>query len=134
MLTSACPERAIARRPSRRALLALAAIAGVTAGCLVWRQVQSSAAGWTRVAAQTLTVLKSEPLLFLVTDRLVTQIVVSSREYNLLLGQREGYLIATVRLYYGVDLAGLTPANLRRAGGRMVVTIPVQEERNGGHR
>jgi hypothetical protein len=63
-------------------------------------------------------------LVFLVTDRLVTQVVVTSREYNLLLGGREGYLVALVRIYYGVDMAGMTPANLRREHGRLVVTVP----------
>ena len=68
--------------------------------------------------------LKSEPVMFMVTDRLITQVVVSSEESNLLLGQREGHLVATVRVHYGVDLAGLTPADLHREAGRVVVAIP----------
>lgn len=80
------------------------------------------------IATRTLTLLRSEALAFLVTDRLVTQIAVSSREHSVLLGCREGYLVATVRLYHGLDLAALTPADIRREGERVVVRVPAPRE------
>jgi hypothetical protein len=109
-------------------LLVLAVVAGITTGFLAWRHFQKKTFAWTTVETRTLTILRSENLAFLATDRLVTQIVVSSREYNLILGQREGYLVATVRLYYGIDVATVTPANLRREAGRLTVMVPEPRE------
>ncbi len=111
-----------ARLPSFR-IVALIVVAAATVGILALL-FQRRVLAWTHVEEKTLTLLRSERLLFLVTDRLVTQIVVSSHDSNLLLGQREGHLIATVRLYYGVDLTRLTPANLHRQGERVVVKVP----------
>lgn len=120
-------EKIIPRMPAFRTLLALGATTVITTGVLVWH-FQRKASAWTRGEARTLTVLKSEPLAFLVTDRVVAQVVISSREHSVLLGQREGYLIATVRLYYGVDMAGITPSSLRREHGMLVVTVPEPRE------
>jgi hypothetical protein len=83
---------------------------------------------WAGAQARALTVLRSDALAFLVTDRLVTQVVTSSDENSALLGRREGYLVATVRLYYGVDLEHLSPANLRREVEGIVVTVPEPRE------
>jgi hypothetical protein len=120
-------ERIIPRMPAFRAMLALVIATGITTGLLVCH-FQRKALAWTRVETRALTVLRSEPMVFLVMDRVVAQIVISSREHSVLLGQREGYLIATVRLYFGVDMADLTPANLRREHGILAVTIPEPRE------
>ena len=118
----------LARIPRMRVRTLLMVItAGTAMGYMVWH-FQRKATAWTRVEAQTLTILRSEPLAFLVTDKVVAQVVVSSREVNLLLGQREGHLIATVRLYYGIDLTTLTRANLRRDQEMLVVTVPEPRE------
>ena len=91
------------------------------------RGVRSLLAG--RHAEQaTLSLLRSEQLAFLVTDRLVSQITVVSTDNSPLLGQREGVLIATVRMYYGVDLRKLDERRIARTGrGRVVVRLPDPE-------
>jgi hypothetical protein len=83
---------------------------------------------WERVEKQTLTILQSEAMAFLVTDRIVSQIVVSVSENNILLGQREGYLIGTARLYYGIDMKELTKDSVTLRENQIVVTLPPAKE------
>jgi hypothetical protein len=83
---------------------------------------------WDRVEKQTLTLLQSEAMAFLVTDRIASQIVVSVSESNILLGQREGYLIGTARLYYGIDMKELTGNSISRRENQIVVTLPPAKE------
>jgi hypothetical protein len=90
--------------------------------------IVKSLVAWNQVEKQTLEVLQREQLSFLVTDRIVTQTVVESEEHNLLLGKREGYMIAKVTLYYGVDLSRITAEGIRREGTRILITIPQPEE------
>ena len=76
----------------------------------------------------TLSLLRSEELSFLVTDRLVSQIAVQMTDSSPLLGQREGLLIATVRMYYGLDLRKLDAASIVSAGkDKLVVRLPDPE-------
>ena len=76
----------------------------------------------------TLSLLRSEELSFLVTDRLVSQIAVQISDSSPLLGQREGLLIATVRMYYGLDLRKLHAASItREAHDKLVVRLPDPE-------
>jgi hypothetical protein len=79
---------------------------------------------WERVEKQTLTILQSEAMAFLVTDRIASQIVVSVSENNILLGQREGYLIGTARLYYGIDMKELTKDSITLRNNQISVTLP----------
>lgn len=83
---------------------------------------------WERVEKQTLTILQSEAMAFLVTDRIATQIVVSVSENNVLLGQREGYLIGTTRLYYGIDMKELTKDSITLRNNQIFVTLPPTKE------
>lgn len=86
--------------PLLRTLPLLAVVTTViTVGVLAWRSFQRTALTWTRVEAQTLTILRSEALTFLVTDRVVSQIVVESSEYNVILGRRACYMNEGSRLY-----------------------------------
>jgi len=83
---------------------------------------------WERVEKQTLTLLQSETMAFLVTDRIASQIVVSVSESNILLGQREGYLIGTAKLYYGIDMKELIKDSIRLRDHQIVVTLPPAKE------
>jgi hypothetical protein len=83
---------------------------------------------WERVEKQTLTILQSEAMAFLVTDRIATQIVVSVSENNVLLGQRGGYLIGTARLYYGIDMKELTKDSITLRNNQIFVTLPPTKE------
>ena len=83
---------------------------------------------WERVEKQTLTILQSEAMAFLVTDRVASQIVVSVSENNVLLGQREGYLIGTARLYYGIDMKELTKDSITLTNNQIFVTLPPTKE------
>jgi len=83
---------------------------------------------WERVEKQTLTLLQSEAMAFLVTDRIASQIVVSVSENNILLGQREGYLIGTASLYYGMDMKELTKDSIQLRDHEVLVTLPPAKE------
>lgn len=119
------------RNPSRRGGLPLRLLLAVVVIVLlafafsqVGQTVRRAFAG--RHAEQaTLTLLRSEELSFLVTDRLVSQIAVQTSDSSPLLGQREGVLIATVRMYYGLDLRKIAAADITREGkDRLVVRLP----------
>ena len=83
---------------------------------------------WERVEKQTLTILQSEAMAFLVTDRIASQIVVSVSESNILLGQREGYLIGTAKLYYGIDMKELTKDSIKLQDNAIMVVLPPAKE------
>jgi len=54
--------------------------------------------------------------------------VVSVSENNVLLGQREGYLIGTARLYYGIDMKELAKDSITLRNNQIVVTPPPTKE------
>jgi hypothetical protein len=71
----------------------------------------------------TLTLLRSEPMLFLVTRRGSSQVLVHHTETRWW-GDWQGVLWATVHWRWGVDLSELTRDDLRRAGRTFVVRLP----------
>jgi len=71
--------------------------------------------------------LRREPLSFLVTERVVTQVVVEAQEGNLLLGYGNGFLGGKVELRYGVDLSQLDESAVRRRGDTLCVQVPPPE-------
>lgn len=83
---------------------------------------------WDHTVNATLSLLRSEDLLFLVTDKLISQIMVEVTDNNPILGKREGVLVATVTLYYGVDLRKLGTPSIVKEGTRMLVAIPDPQE------
>ncbi len=103
-------------------LLAVVAVASP----MISRMVRTGRAlmSWEKAREATLTLLRSENLLFLVTDKLTTQIVVHASENNPLMGKREGFLVATVTLYYGMDLSSLTEESIVKDGTRLLVAMP----------
>jgi len=74
-----------------------------------------------------ITILRSENLSFLVTNRLITQLVVQKKESNPFLGTKEGYLIAKVKLYYGVDLNKLTEDSIEVTKNTLIIHMPAPE-------
>ena len=83
---------------------------------------------WEHVEKATLAILKGENLAFLVTDRLTSQIMVEVSDSSPLLGRREGILIGTVTLYYGINVQALDSSCLSRVRGRMIVRLPEPRE------
>jgi hypothetical protein len=77
---------------------------------------------------EVIEVIRSEDLSFPVMDRLVTKVVVESAEDNVLLGRREGYLIATVRQYYRIDLNSLSEDAVQKTDGTIYVTLREPKE------
>jgi hypothetical protein len=75
----------------------------------------------------TLQVLRDEKLLFLVTDRVVTEVVVSQEDHSLILGGRDGFLIATAKFYYGIDLRKVEPHDISERSGVVIVNVPEPE-------
>ena len=115
----------IERFPAARAVTAilwLILTAGVVgAAWLYWRQPAR------RIDERaTLTLLRSQPMSFLVTRRVVCQIVVEAEE-STWLGQWRGVLWATVHIHYGVDMRKVTSADIRRQADLVVVTLPEAE-------
>lgn len=93
-------------------------------GCGGYYVYHNLSAPPTPTTKEVIEVLRSEELAFLVTHRVVTKVVVESRENNLLLGMREGYLMATVRLFFGVDFQRLPEDAVRREGDVIAITVP----------
>lgn len=86
-----------------------------------------AAAAWQVDERAALTFFQREPLAFLVTERIVTQVVVEKHGRNVLLGDKHGFLFGTVELLYGIDLADLPPESVRRDDRRIFVSVPTPE-------
>ena len=88
------------------------------------RNVGSSVAP-ARTVKQALEVLRGEEMACLVTEKIVTQVVAEKNDSEVLLGRRQGVLIAVVELYYGVDL---TPEAIQIRNGALCVRVPEPKE------
>jgi hypothetical protein len=121
------PVRTKLRKAARYAAFALVAIVLFAVAPGVHALARSLFA-LRSVQTRALEILRREQLRFLVTDRVVAQVVVESDGNSLGLGKREGYLIAKVALYFGVDFGKLPKGNVVRDGMKVVVTIPEPEE------
>jgi len=114
--------------------MALVALALFLAACVlaivlpVLKRAGNSLTKSRSIEKAALEVLKNEELKFLVTDRVGAQVVVESDTGNPILGGREGYLIGTARLYYGMDLSGLGESDLRLSGSVLTITLPQPRE------
>lgn len=75
----------------------------------------------------TLEVLHSDQLSFLVTDRVVTQVVVTIDNTHWLTGVDKALLYTVVTIYYGVDLEKITQENISENNDTVWVTIPEPE-------
>jgi hypothetical protein len=71
----------------------------------------------------TLSILRSRPMLFLVTRQIRTQIVIDHSESNWV-GQWRGVLWGTVMISYGVDINEIKNDDLRREDDMVFVRIP----------
>jgi hypothetical protein len=71
----------------------------------------------------TLSILRSRPMLFLVTRQIRTQVVIDHSESNWI-GQWRGVLWGTVTISYGVDVHEIKADDLRRKGEVVFVRIP----------
>ena len=71
----------------------------------------------------TLSILRSRPMLFLVTRQIRTQVVIDHKESNWI-GQWRGVLWGTVTISYGVDVHEIKASDLRREGDVVFVRIP----------
>jgi hypothetical protein len=115
------------RKFARNAVILLVSILLVAIGPRV-HAVARSLFALRSVQTRALEILRREQLRFLVTDRVVAQVVVESDGNSPALGRREGYLIAKVALYFGVDFGKLPKENVVRDGMKVLVTVPEPEE------
>ena len=103
---------------------------------LLWMVILAGVAFWVVVNAlglslretvvderTTLSILRSRPMLFLVTRQIRTQIVIDHRESNWV-GQWRGVLWGTVTISHGVDVNEIKDEDLRREGKVVFVRIP----------
>ncbi|MDX1683119.1 MAG: DUF4230 domain-containing protein [Phycisphaeraceae bacterium] len=103
------------------ALIGLVVVAGLLGFIGSRVAVGPQTATTQRLTAQG---LKRESLLFMVTERVITQVMVESSEQNSWLGDREGILVATARLYHGIDLKHVTDEDIEHGPDETVVTVP----------
>lgn len=82
---------------------------------------------WTKhITNATVTVLKSEDMLFLATNRITTQVVIEHESSDPILGTNNIYVIAPVRMVYGMDLNQLRESDISVHTGTDGVTISVR--------
>lgn len=110
-------------------LLALFLVALITAGQVLLGALAAakSAAGLlgvTHADRSVVEIIRSEELLFLVTDRIVTRVDVEISEQSLWAGGREGLLVATARLYAGIDLSKVNEKSVREEKDVVIVEVP----------
>lgn len=77
--------------------------------------------------AATVEFLQRDELAFLVTERVVTQVVTEAHNGNLVTGYGNGLLVGKVELLYGLDLAQITPADITVRDGVIHVRVPEPE-------
>ncbi len=70
-----------------------------------------------------ISILKSENISFLVTNKIATQIVVEREEVSFL-GNKKGALIGNVTLYYGIDLNELSIDSITIEKNEIIVRLP----------
>lgn len=80
--------------------------------------------GGTRTERSVIEVLRTEELMFLVTTRVTTLACVEIHENDAILGSREGLLLATVRIYYGIDFQALSEDSVIRTDGCVTIRMP----------
>ena len=88
----------------------------ILAGTACWAIVNAlgpSLTGSVVDEKTTLSILRSRPMLFLVTRQIRTQIVIDHSEANWI-GQWRGVLWGTVTISYGVDVHEIKADDLRR--------------------
>jgi hypothetical protein len=103
---------------------------------LLWTTILAGAACWIVVnhlapsltgsvvdERTTLSILRSRPMLFLVTRQIRTQIVIDHSESNWV-GQWRGVLWGTVTISHGVDVHEIKDEDIRREGEVVFVRIP----------
>jgi len=90
---------------------------------LVWFITKPKA---TKISS-TLEVLHSEQLTFLVTEKIVTQVVVNIDKSHWLTGVDKALVYTTVTMYYGVDLEKITESNLNQVDDTVYITLPEPE-------
>jgi len=98
----------------------------ILAGAAFWIVASSLGPSLTRSVVDektTLSILRSRPMLFLVTRQIRTQIVIDHSESNWI-GQWRGVLWGTVTISYGVDINEIEVDDLHREGEVIFVRIP----------
>lgn len=83
---------------------------------------------YEHIEKSVLTLLKSESLGFLVTNKLTTQIFVEISDNSPILGQREGILIGTVSMYYGVNLKEIDSSKVQVRNNLLTIKLPDPKE------
>jgi hypothetical protein len=98
----------------------------ILAGAAIWILANSLAPTSMKTVIDekmTLSILRSRPMLFLVTRQIRTQIVIDHCESNWI-GQWRSVLWASVTISHGVDVNEIKATDLRREGEVVFVRIP----------
>jgi len=80
--------------------------------------------GYRVTSESLLEILRSEPVILLVTDRVPCTITLAEEEYNHLMGKHE--ILATISVVYlfGMDMEELNSRSIVAKGDTLIVTLP----------
>jgi len=76
---------------------------------------------WHCYERRVIEYLGRENLAFLITDKLVTKVIIEVTAGNILLGRKEGYLIAKVKIYHGIAVGEI---KVEKGRGKLILRIP----------
>lgn len=69
------------------------------------------------------TILKSEPMQFLVCRKIISTVAMEKEEKSTIWGNRNGLLLAEVTVFYGFDLSRLTDKSIKISGEKTIVNL-----------
>lgn len=90
---------------------------------LVYQKPISALIAPAKTKRSVISILKSENISFLVTNKITTQIVVEREEVSFL-GNRKGVLIGNVTLYYGINLNELSVDSITIKTNEIIIRLP----------
>ena len=73
--------------------------------------------------SSVVTILKSEPMQFLVSRKITSTVAVEKEEQSTLWGSRSGLLLAEVTVFYGFDLSRLSDDDIKIKQDKTVVNL-----------
>jgi len=84
--------------------------------------------GFDTVVESTMSIIKSEDVMFLVMKRITSQIIVEKTDFNVFLGKREGVISCLVNMNYGINLRKINENSFQRVGAELYIKVPEPEE------
>jgi hypothetical protein len=115
------------RVPGLSSVLTLLVLLAAAGALVVFVFFPPNLLDWHEVQNTAVQFLRRDEMMFLVTDRIVTRVDVTSKSGSTLLGWHEAILVGTAECLYGIDLEKLEPEAVQREGELLVVHMPEPE-------